>query len=110
MNELKFIKVINNFYFNHDLRKINICIWTGYNSSPEYVDGWLSVDCYTSTGKLLQKASDYLIDLYRDISDVENVHENSIDELIEEQQNLYLKIKKWLEGYNIVVNKTESNV
>ena len=94
MNELKFIKVINNFYFNHDLREINICIWTGYNS----------------TGNLLQKANDYLIDLYRDIPDVENVHENSIDELIEEQQNLYLKIKKWLEGYNIIIKKTESSI
>ena len=51
--------------------------------------------------------------MYSNIPEIRNIDkatEEEKKELKRQQQKLYLKIKKWIQGYNIEVNKTESNV
>ena len=113
MNKRQFLQLIDKYYFNHDLREIRITIWTGQCSSFKFFDSWISIDCYTKNGDFIQEIDDYIVDMYSNIPEIRNIDkatEEEKKELKRQQQKLCLKIKKWIQGYNIEVNKTESNV
>lgn len=113
MNKREFIKLIDKYYFNYDLREIKVTIWTGQSSSFEFLDSWISVDCYNEDGDFIQEIDDYLKDLYCDIPSIENVDNSTLEDrkkLMAEQQKLTTKIRKWVENYDIVVKKTHANV
>ena len=113
MNKRQFLQLIDRYYFNYDLREIRVTIWTGQSSSFKFFDSWISIDCYTEDNDFIQEIDDYIVDMYSNIPEIRNIDkatEEEKKELKRQQQKLYLKIKKWIEGYNIIVKKVESNV
>lgn len=113
MNKREFLRLIDKYYFNYDLRQIKVTIWTGQGSSFKYFDSWISVDCYNEDGDFISEIDDYMRDLYCDIPALENVDNSTLEErqaLMKEQQKLTTKIRNWIKGYDIVVKKCNSNV
>lgn len=113
MNKREFIKLVDKYYFDYDLREIRVTIWTGYSSSCNYLDSWLSVDCYNKNGDFIQEIDDYLIDLYTNIEGIENIDNSTLEErqrLMKDQQKIVTKIRKWIENYDILVKKCHANV
>ena len=113
MNKREFIKLIDKYYFNYDLREIRVTIWTGQSSNWKYCDSWISIDCYNEDGDFISEIDDYLRDLYCDIPTLENVDNSTLEErkkLMNDQQKLTTKIRKWLENYDIIVKKCHTNV
>ena len=97
MNKRQFLQLIDKYYFNYDLREIRVTIWTGYSSSYNYLDSWLTVDCYNENGDFIQEISDYLIDLYSNIEGIENIDNSTLEErqrLMKDQQKIVTKIRK----------------
>ena len=113
MNKRQFLQLIDKYYFNCDLREIRVTIWTGYSSSYNYLDSWLTVDCYNENGDFIQEISDYLVDLYSNIEGIENIENSTLEErqrLMKDQQKIVTKIRKWAENYDIAVKKCHANV
>ena len=113
MNKREFIKLIDKYYFNYDLKEIKVTIWTGYSSNYKYLDSWISVDCYNEDGDFISEINDYLVDLYANIEGIENIDNSTLEErqrLMKDQQKLITKIRKWLESYDIIVKKCHANV
>ena len=113
MNKREFLRLIDKYYFNYDLREIKVTIWTGQSSSFKYCDSWISMDCYNEDGDFISEIDDYMKDLYCDIPSIENIDNSTLEErqaLMKEQQKLTTKIRAWVKGYDIVVKKCHSNV
>ena len=113
MNKRQFLQLIDKYYFNYDLKEIKVTIWSGYSSSCNYLDSWLSVECYNENGDFIQEIDDYLVDLYANIEGIENVDNSTLEErqrLMKDQQKLTTKIRKWIKGYDITVKKCHANV
>ena len=113
MNKRQFLQLIDKYYFNYDLKEIKVTIWSGYSSSCNYLDSWLSVECYNENGDFIQEIDDYLVDLYANIEGIENVDNSTLEErqrLMKDQQKLTAKLRKWIEGYDIIVKKCHANV
>ena len=113
MNKREFIKLIDKYYFNYDLREIRVTIWTGYSSSFKYCDSWISIDCYNENSDFISEIDDYLRDLYCDIPSLENVDNSTLEDrkaLMNDQQKLTTKIRRWIENYDITVKKCHANV
>ena len=61
MNKRQFLQLIDKYYFNYDLREIRVTIWTGYSSSCNYLDSWLTVDCYNENRRRKRKGISSLV-------------------------------------------------